>query len=100
MHLQIRNQKNRLIEIDWGMTHKGNLLAQNGWDEVVFAQRHMKMVSLIYTVFSRKIMRQLYRGICDSDEAKVSSAKKTCDWRFNCSLVPIQNINGNIDLII
>ena len=82
------------------MTHKGNLLAKNGWSKIAWAQRHMEMISKLHTVFSYKIMRQLYKGMCLSEQEKYQPVRKTCDWRFNCSLLPMQNINKHIGAII
>ena len=88
------------MDIEWGMTHKGNLLAKNGWDKIPWAARHLEMVQKTYTVFSYKIMRQLYKGMCALNDHKYTAAKKTCEWRFNCSLLPMENINKNIGLML
>ena len=83
------------------MTHRANKLAETGWKNIEWVQKHMEMISLLYTVFTRKIMSQLYEGICESDDNfKYSSAKQDCESRFNSALFPAQNINRYIAQIL
>ena len=82
------------------MTHKGNLLAQNGWKQIDWAERHLVMVSKLYTLFSCKIMRQLYAGMSALEKQPYSAVKRSIDHRFNCKLLPMENINKNLSLIL
>eukprot|EP01084_Bolivina_argentea_P260210 439356_1 len=95
-----RDCYNRLIEIEWGMTHKFNLLAKNGWKDFQWIQDHFDVVEKTYTVFSYKIMSQLYEGMCVVEKHKYSRVKKIVDHRFNCALFPIQNINKNLGVLL
>ena len=50
------------MEIEWGMTHRVNLLGKNAWKNIDCVQKHFKMLQMLYNIFSQKIMGQLYEG--------------------------------------
>ena len=64
------------------------------------ARKQLEMISSLYTVFSCKVMRQIYAGFFKLAEEKYTSAKRAIEHRFNCRSLPMQNINDNIGLII
>ena len=84
----MRSLYNPFLESEWGMTHKGNLLAKTGFKNIEWVQSMFAAHTDIYNTFTEKIMSQIHQGICHIENEKYSTPKNAVMTRFNTNLFP------------
>ena len=92
-YTQIRQNKNKMLAIEWCMTHRGNLLCKNAWKRVKIVIVLFEMQQLLYSKFTEKNLSQLYEGIVVGDDLVYVTVKNAVVTRYNTHLYPSININ-------